>query len=1162
MAPLINKEIDSFLGGVSQQPPETRLDSQVEESLNSLLDTTSGAMKRPPLLYKANINSTTMRETNTHIIDRDENENYIVNVEKGVAGVSNTTLKVLDASTGSEINIIDVRKNDKRLNFLVVDSWLNGTGATSDALIQVSGHRDNQNPETNEFGLLSESLTVEDTITFSGTGEAFLDGNTFNIGTVNDFSSTFTLAGTTVGNPGPGAGGASFVGSIVEIVTQWYNVKGWGGGAGSDVTIQLNDTETLDETIAPGYPGTNTIVINGTGEVTIDGITFTVENLGSGILRLHGTTAHAFVSSFFTPLVGNITHVNGVAVVADLPSNYISDVGTPNKSIRMLTIADSTFVVNRLKTVAMGGSPPAVPKDRVCISCSGGGALTASGQVFAETAVSGSDADEPKALEGVRWSNPIPPAIVSAITPGNTSNDKQSLQQIHVTLVALAHYEEIFTGSSPYNGQTLFHPIELYWEELTLAQNNLNAPHFRGNTGWDWFSPGLPPNSIPGTIASDEAQSNFIIGEYTKGDNVHPASVGGGITPVTVPDRERIDFNKGADSLVVVHNWNGPSDVSKLPAKCVDGFVTKIVGDAEVEADEYYLKFSEKDSAWIESLAEATTDNTPLDSSFDVYTMPHVLKRRVATNDFHEDHFQNLAEGVIYFTFGPENWASRTVGDEVMSPEPSFVGQNLNDVVLYKDRLTLLSRDSAVFSEVREPLNFWPTSIMAFVDSDPIDVQAATTTDGVSNFHSGVATEAGLLLFTDSGQFLARSGFQDPFTSRTVHIDQISRYQSENISKPAFIGSRVYWVTEQGVNSKVWEYIVTSASGGGSFSGSATEITGHVPRYLPRNIYKITGNDNENIVCFFSRDEAETIYVYQYLFSGNNRLQSAWSKWTFDQDIVNGGFIDRNLHLLMDRTDVFHGPSTTLEYLPPRMSDPNIDDSPIADMPVYLDHRSQYTVTDVLHQNPSGLHQLVAGSPAWFDEIVLPYPVPRDPDNTALIHPDMRILMGGTTEYSGNVIVPQPILGLPIVDNAVPNSMFVLVVGDILLNMPLFIGKKYNQELSLSRFVIKTTDRTRTVKPYTSGRTQIRTFTMRFSRSGPFTVTVNNGGTIYSYDYFEPWVLGQTFGPGVSDNNEFKVDVGGRNTETSVSILNDSPFLSNFIGARYEASWNTRSKRI
>lgn len=1084
MAPLINKEIDSFLGGVSQQPPETRLDSQVEESINSLLDTTSGAMKRPPLLHKATLNSTTMRETKTHIIDRDENETYIVNVEKGLSSAK-TEMKILDAGTGDE----------QILGFLDKD-----------------GVRERTDMEL---------------VSWSG-----------------------------------------------------------GGSTGNDISIEPNKDDSTTGITAGG-----TVTLNGTGYPQLDGVTFTIASITAAPLFSLANTQNVVQgpgTNSPTPLHGRITHVDGVEIPDNLlqtpAESYFSNIGTPNKSLRMLTIADTTFVVNRLKTVTMSGSPPVVPLDRAVISCSGGGVLNADSTNWRGTELVGYDADDPKTLEGPRWKVDIYQAAAS-IGPATLSNDVQSSRQIHRILKALSiwHNDTITawnggnglgpptTGGTPANnGDTqFFDHFPSQGAAPTGAGGDLSPnggtglvfmeaggsvpENFSGRSGWSWEYPGGEYQySKTGGTVTRVTTPNWILGTYDPGTAVNPFSTTSEIS-VTVPSRERIEFTEGSSTLTIIHNWNGPADVSKLPAKCADGFVTKIVGDAEVEADEYYLKFSEKDSAWIESLAESTTERTPLDSSFDGSTMPHVLKRRIATGTPADDHDFALSAGDIYFTFGPENWASRTVGDEVMSPEPSFVGQTLNDVVLYKDRLTLLSRDSAVFSEVREPLNFWPTSIMSFVDSDPIDVQAATTTDGVSNFHSGVATEAGLLLFTDSGQFLARSGVQDPFTSRTVHIDQISRYQSENISKPAFIGSRVYWVTEQGVNSKVWEYIVTSASGGGSFSGSATEVTGHVPRYLPRNIYKITGNDNENIVCFFSRDEPKNIYVYQYLFSGNNRLQSAWSKWTFDQEIVNGGFVDRNLHLLMDRTDGQHGPSTTLEYLPPRMSDPNITDSPIPSMPVFLDQRVQYTLPNTT--NPSGLYS------GQYKEIVLDYPVPRDPANSLLIHPAMEVLVGGSSDNAGSVTTAVPFL---IVDNDpnATNSIF-FVASDDIIGEPLFIGKKYNQEINFSRFVIKTTDRTtRAVKPYTSGRTQIRTFTLRFSQSGPFTIYVDNGGTPYTYNYYDPWVLNDPLGPGIGDESEFKIDVGGRNTETSLRVVNDSPFISNFIGARYEASWNTRSKRI
>ena len=1094
MAPLINKEINSFLGGVSEQPPETRLDSQVEESINSILDPASGAMKRPPLIHKALIApSRAMREPKMHLIDRDENENYVVTVEAGVAGGAPTDLEVLDANTGSKYPVVQVSADDSvfGLDAYQLDTYEFGSTSNVKIGIDATWLLGNANFTANGGGFMPEEalvpggLNVGTEIKITGTGITEFDYNpatnspTFWVDTVDNSPVSFTL----------------------------------------DNTIGLLPSDLL-------------------------------HSFGMGSLS---------------------ARADGIAGSAAPPS-YISDIATPDKSLRMLTIADSTFVVNRLQTVAMSGTPPAVPLDRAVISCSGGGVLNAASDKFAESVLAGYDADEPKALVGPRWLIEIGTATNNATAnlPGTISNSEQSILQIKKTHDEINHtWQAQLTVSNLalYNFATFRAPYSIEWLELTPTQRTdsdgstldpgpNDTTKFRGHTGWKWeFTETTSGLDNPTAAGPD----NFIVGEYDPAEVVAPADlVAQQFFPVTVPTRERIEFTVGGKTLNVMHNWNGPGDVSKLPSRCTDGFITKIVGDPDVEADEYYLKFSEKDSAWIESIGESTSKgNLPLDSALDPTTMPHTLKRRVATGVFADDHNSQWSTvrsaGDVYFTFGREKWANREVGDDVMAPEPSFVGQTLNDILLYKDRLVVLSRDSAVFSEVREPLNFWPTSIMSLVDSDPIDVQASTTTDGVSNFHSGVGTEAGLLLFTDNAQFLARSGFQEGFSSRSVHIDQISRYQSANIAKPTFVGSRVYWVTEQGAHSKVWEYVIASASGGGSFTGNATDITGHVPSYLPANIYKLTGNDNEAMLCFLSRDTPKNVFVYQYLFNGNNRLQSAWTKWEFEQDILSGDFIDSNLHLLIDRSDAL-GSKTSLEYLPPRRSDPSFprtltEGPPIPNQPVMLDQRAEYFNNGT---NPSGASSI-------FTEVVLPYDWPS---NLATAGCTFQIVVGGSGPLAGTVIPGD--LGTIITGSlASSNSVFIPDPNGIYKNTTLYIGRKYSQDITFSRFIIKSTaSSSRAVQPYTSGRTQIRTFSLKFSTAGPFTITVDNGGELYTYNYYDPWLIDGQVGPGVGTNDEFKVDVGGQNSETTIQVVNDTPFLTNFIGAIYEASWNTRSRRL
>jgi hypothetical protein len=75
----------NLINGVSRQPTEVRLTSQLEDSVNQFPTVTRGLVPRNPALLKGVINSTNPENSTTHLIDRDEAEQYVVTVNpKGV----------------------------------------------------------------------------------------------------------------------------------------------------------------------------------------------------------------------------------------------------------------------------------------------------------------------------------------------------------------------------------------------------------------------------------------------------------------------------------------------------------------------------------------------------------------------------------------------------------------------------------------------------------------------------------------------------------------------------------------------------------------------------------------------------------------------------------------------------------------------------------------------------------------------------------------------------------------------------------------------------------------------------------------------------------------------------------------------------------------------
>ena len=98
--PLVSQSTSSYKGGVSQQPDIVRFPDQVSQQINGFSSQVQGLQKRPPTKHIKRLgNKIDGKASKFHIINRDENEQYILQMQNGA-------LKVWDlAGTEKKVTI-------------------------------------------------------------------------------------------------------------------------------------------------------------------------------------------------------------------------------------------------------------------------------------------------------------------------------------------------------------------------------------------------------------------------------------------------------------------------------------------------------------------------------------------------------------------------------------------------------------------------------------------------------------------------------------------------------------------------------------------------------------------------------------------------------------------------------------------------------------------------------------------------------------------------------------------------------------------------------------------------------------------------------------------------------------------------------------------------
>ncbi len=353
-------------------------------------------------------------------------------------------------------------------------------------------------------------------------------------------------------------------------------------------------------------------------------------------------------------------------------------------------------------------------------------------------------------------------------------------------------------------------------------------------------------------------------------------------------------------------------DFKKLPNQGALGFVIKVTGDNSKGQDDYFVKFSQDTNngqyIWKETVAPGIL------TRINKTTMPHTIK-----------YF-----GSSGYTFDAEDYTDRGVGDDDTNPFPSFVGQKINDVFFYRNRLGFLADENVIFSQAGEFFNFFNKTVLIGVDSAPIDV--AVSNNQVSILKHAVPFNETLLLFSDFSQFRLSAG--QLLTPESVSIDVATNFEASLDAKPVGAGKYVYFPTKTGIFSGLREYFVDTDTE----TNDAIEVTGHVPNYIKGTIRHIAGSSSENMILVQTDDDPKTVYVYRYYWSGRDKLQSSWSKWKFSGDVRYFDFNGSDVFFIVQ-----YGDSIAVERMNLSEDDALADTS----FPILLDRRIKLTSSHV-----------------------------------------------------------------------------------------------------------------------------------------------------------------------------------------------------------------------
>jgi hypothetical protein len=174
----------------------------------------------------------------------------------------------------------------------------------------------------------------------------------------------------------------------------------------------------------------------------------------------------------------------------------------------------------------------------------------------------------------------------------------------------------------------------------------------------------------------------------------------------------------------------------------------------------------------------------------------------------------------------------------------------------------------------------WPDKAFTVEDSDPIELPAST--NKVSILRHAVPFRKALFVTADSVQFEIRR--HDRMTPKSATMDVTTSYQIDSAAKPAAMGDQVYMAGSAQGFGLIYEYFYD----GNTFSNTAQDVTKHIYGYLPNGVRVLSAGSVSNRLYVLSDLERNRVYVYSSYWNGDQKVQSAWTRYVFGADRERG----------------------------------------------------------------------------------------------------------------------------------------------------------------------------------------------------------------------------------------------------------------------------------
>lgn len=251
-----------------------------------------------------------------------------------------------------------------------------------------------------------------------------------------------------------------------------------------------------------------------------------------------------------------------------------------------------------------------------------------------------------------------------------------------------------------------------------------------------------------------------------------------------------------------------------------------------------------------------------------------------------------VAVGVNTITASQITFEGRVSGNDTNNPYPRFMtGETaMTGIFSYQGRLGILANTLINLSGSGEPTRFMRSTTTGILQNDPIETGSGGLTS--ANFEYAIPYNKDLLIFANTHQAIITPG-NAPISPTNCVVAVMAKVSVDTLTEPTQVGKTLlYAIRPSAERTGFGEFTPSSYS---SSNYTPQNLTDHLPQYFKGRTDTISGSNPNNMGIMLTSGDLNSIFVYEYIWKGDDRAVAAWHKWEFPTEVVSAHFARESL---------------------------------------------------------------------------------------------------------------------------------------------------------------------------------------------------------------------------------------------------------------------------